>query len=62
MWCLTFVLSPSLYIGLLEVVGSCADKNCRSTYCSGPLKSEEIELSPWAVGVEITNDFTGPDR
>jgi len=33
-----------------------------ATYCSGPLKFEEIELSPRAVGVEITDDFTGPDR
>jgi hypothetical protein len=41
---------------------SCGSVNISSHYCSGPLKSEEIELSPWAVGVEITNDFTGPDR
>lgn len=30
-------------------------------YRSGPLKFEEIERSLWAVGVEITYDFTRPE-
>jgi hypothetical protein len=32
-----------------------------SEYCSGPLKSEVVELSPRVVDVEINDDFTGPD-
>jgi hypothetical protein len=30
-------------------------------YCSGPLKSEVVELSLRVVDVEINDDFTGPD-
>jgi hypothetical protein len=53
---------PGVKVQQPWVIGRFMKHFLQSThYCSGPLKSEVIELSPRLVDTEINDDFTGLD-